>query len=212
MFTFSCQKISSIHIDTSKAPKIQVIDTDFSKGQLKHVQSIHLDDLVKLHGHLCDGLVVGYLGLNQAFKELYRNGIINRTNTRIISKSSPCLADAGIYLTGGRYQYNSFYIDVDMSSIYKLQRLDNNTSVSVKLKEGIKPKEIDSLGRLAVQGRLDLETISDLKDLEDELTIFLLETSPKEVFEIEYLSEFQWHPNLKNDYLKTDILNKNLGE
>lgn len=205
----SCSKQHQ-EIDISKAPTIKVIDTDFSKGQLNLVQDIQLDDLVKLHGHLCDGLVVGYLGLNEAFKELYPDGIVDRTNTRIISKSSPCLTDAAIYLTGGRYQYNSFYVEDNMDVIYKIQRLDNKKSISINLKKGVKPSEIDSLGRLAVEKKLGLEEIKHLKKVEDEFSVFLLNTQAKKLFDVEIITNFQWNPNPKNDYLKTDVLNKDL--
>lgn len=54
-------------------PKLsfRVIDTDFSKGRLGFQQEIELDDLVKFHGHLCDGLVVGTKALNYAFAEFF---------------------------------------------------------------------------------------------------------------------------------------------
>lgn len=46
-------------------PGIKVLDTDFSKGRLQNVQIITLNDAVKMHGHLCDGLVIGFLGLKE---------------------------------------------------------------------------------------------------------------------------------------------------
>ena len=52
-------------ISFAQTPSIKVLDTDFSKGRLQNVQTITLDDAVKLHGHLCDGLVVGFLGLKE---------------------------------------------------------------------------------------------------------------------------------------------------
>lgn len=207
----SCEEVST-EMETSKAPTIQVIDTDFSKGQLNHVQEINLNDLVKLHGHLCDGLVVGYLGLNEAFKKLYPNGIVDRTNTRIISKSSPCLTDAAIYLTGGRYQYNSFYVNDSIEGFYQIQRLDNQKSIFVNLKKAVKPTKIDSLGNLAIQQKLTVKEINHLRKLEDEFTVFLLNTPPNELFQVEIISDFQWKPNTRNDYLKTDVLNKHLSE
>ncbi|WP_394331308.1 FmdE family protein [Pricia antarctica] len=45
---------------------------------------IDSDDLVKFHGHLCDGLVVGHLALQLAMHELYPDGIIDRT--RILNR------------------------------------------------------------------------------------------------------------------------------
>ncbi|MBZ9627738.1 formylmethanofuran dehydrogenase subunit E family protein [Psychroflexus sp. CAK57W] len=210
-FWMSCSK-SHQAINTSKAPIIKVIDTDFSKGQLNHVQDIQLDDLVKLHGHLCDGLIVGYLGLHEAFKELYPEGPVDRTNTRIISKSSPCLTDAAIYLTGGRYQYNSFYVDNSIDGIYYLQRLDHQKALSVSLKAGVKPEEIDSLGQLAIKERLNLEELNHLKQIEDEFSAVLLSTPAKELFDVEVITDFQWSPRPKHNYPKTDIINKNVME
>ena len=95
-------------------PTIKVVDTDFSKGRLGLEHELNLEDLEKFHGHLCDGLVVGFLGLKEGLNELYPNGIVDRTNTRIVSKGSPCLTDAAVYLTGGRYQFNSFYVSNDI--------------------------------------------------------------------------------------------------
>jgi len=167
LLIISCQTPAD-KIDTSKAPRIQVIDTDFSKGQLNNTQTIELDDLVKFHGHLCDGLVVGYLGLNEALNKLYPDKIVDRTNTRIISKSSPCLTDAAIYLTGGRYQFNSFYVDNEIEGFYHIQRMDNQKALQVSLKTNIKPETIDSLGNLAIQKKLSLEELKKLQQLEDD--------------------------------------------
>lgn len=50
--------------------------------------AININNLVKFHGHLCDGLVVVFQGLKAALLELYPDWI-DRTNTRIVSKSPP---------------------------------------------------------------------------------------------------------------------------
>lgn len=51
----------------------ETIDTDFSKGRLNHKQTININDLEKFHGHLCDGLVVGALAMQEGMKVLYPN-------------------------------------------------------------------------------------------------------------------------------------------
>lgn len=81
---------------SDKFPEFETIDTDFSKGRLNHKQTITINDLEKFHGHLCDGLVVGALAVQEAMKELYPNEPIDRTNLRIVSKPSPCLTDVAI--------------------------------------------------------------------------------------------------------------------
>jgi len=188
---------------------MRVNDTDFSKGRLGNIQNIDLDDLVKFHGHLCDGLVVGHLALQQAMHELYPNGIIDRTNTRIVSNPSPCLTDAAIYTTGGRYQFNSFYVSNEIDGIFTVQRIDTKKTVTVKIKKGLKPQEIDNLGALAVKGELSACNLDLLKSMEDDFTETLLTTDPKVNFIVTEITDFKWNPVLKSHYIKTDILNKN---
>lgn len=187
---------------------MKVNDTDFSKGRLGNIQTIDLDDLVKFHGHLCDGLVVGHLGLQMAMQELYPEGIIDRTNTRIVSKPSPCLTDVAIYATGGRYQYNTFYVSNEIEGLFTVQRLDTGKTISVKMNKGVKPSEIDTQGAKAVQGELSACDLDALKDLEDDFLEKLLSTELEANFTITDVTDFEWNPELKNDYIKTDILNK----
>ncbi len=185
-----------------------VTDTDFSKGYRMHEQQVTLDDLARFHGHLCDGLVVGALAMDQVMKQMYPNEAIDRTNLRVVSAPSPCLTDVAIYLTGGRYQFNSFYVDSDPGGIYVVQRIDNGESFRVRMREGIKPSEIDSLGALAVLRKLSPAELDHLKALEDDFTDFLLASKPEDLFIVEPLDDFTWQPRLKNDFIKTDVLNK----
>ena len=188
---------------------MRVNDTDFSKGRLGNIQTIGLDDLVKFHGHLCDGLVVGHLALQQAMKQLYPDGLIDRTNTRVISKASPCLTDAAIYDTGGRYQFNSFYVSDAIDGLFVVQRVDTKKTVGVQMKSRLKPKEIDQLGAIAIKGELPACDLDKLKNLEDDFTETLLSTDAKKNFIVTEISDFNWNPVIKSNYIKTDILNKN---
>lgn len=204
----SCKSEQKTKIDQN--PVMTVLDTDFSKGRLTLEHELTLQDLEKFHGHLCDGLVVGFLGIKEGLNVLYPNGIIDRTNTRIVSKSSPCLTDVAIYITGGRYQYNSFYVDDSFENgFYIIQRKDNNKTVKVQLKSGIKPKEIDELGSLAAKGELESCDLEKLKKLEADFSEKLLSTDAKENFSVTVINDFKWNPLLKNDFVKTDIVNKN---
>lgn len=187
----------------------KVNDTDFSKGRLGNIQNIDIQDLTKLHGHLCDGLVEGFLALKTGLNELYPDGIIDRTNTRIVSKPSPCLTDAAIYLTGGRYQFNTFYVSADIKGMFIVQRIDNGKTVLISRKPSVKPSIIDEMGNKAIQKSLSACDLDTLRSKEDQYTNFLLGTNPKDIFEVTELKDFQWKPKLKNTFVKTDILNKN---
>ena len=195
---------------SDKFPEFETIDTDFSKGRLNHKQTITITDLEKFHGHLCDGLVVGALAVQEAMKELYPNEPIDRTNLRIVSKPSPCLTDVAIYLTGGRYQFNTFYVDTEFEGLYILQRIDNLKTVSVTLNKGVKPTAIDSLGNIAIQQKLSPCDIDHLRQLEDDFTQTLIQSDPTKLFTVKEIQNFEWKPKTINDYLKTDIINKNL--
>lgn len=193
---------------SSKHISFTTIDTDFSKGRLTHKQTIAMKDLEKFHGHLCDGLVVGALAMQQALKELYPNQSIDRTNLRIVSKPSPCLTDVAIYLTGGRYQFNTFYVDTTFAGLYIVQRIDNNQTVSVLLNNGVKPTAIDSLGNLATQQKLSPCGIDSLEKLESNFTKQLYKSDPESIFTVTKINTFTWHPNFKSTFIKTDILNR----
>jgi formylmethanofuran dehydrogenase subunit E len=193
---------------SSKHISFRTLDTDFSKGRLMHRQTISMNDLEKFHGHLCDGLLVGALAMQQAMKELYPNQPIDRTNVRIVSKPSPCLTDVAIYLTGGRYQFNTFYVDTAFDGLYIVQRIDNNKTVSVSLNKGVKPTAIDSLGDLATQQKLKPCDIDQLRILEDNFTKQLYKSDPNKIFTVKSIDNFTWQPNVKNTFIKTDIINK----
>lgn len=206
------KKTLRILFPISNEKKVTVNDTDFSKGRLGNIQQISLDDVQKLHGHLCDGLLEGYLALNLALETLYPNQPFDRTNTRIVSKSSPCLTDVAIYLTGGRYQFNTFYVDNSIKGMYLVQRIDNQKTIIVKRKSGVKPAIIDQMGNKAIAGELDACDIDSLKSHEDAYSAKLLQTNPLELFEIQESMNFKWKSPLKKHFVKTDILNKNMIE
>ena len=191
------------------AQQCRVIDTDFSKGQLKHKQTLEYADLVKFHGHSCDGLLEGMLALQLGLKELYPNDIIDRTNTRVVSKSSPCLTDAAIYLTGGRYQYNSFYVDNAFEGLYILQRRDTKKAVQLIRNAGVKPLVIDSLGTLAIQQKFSYVELQKLRKLEEAYADKLRAADPHTLFTVKVINDFKWHTNLHQTFVKTDIINKN---
>src|SRR5574343_894350 len=114
----------SANFASSQELELKVLDTDFSKGRLVNEQVITVTDVSKLHGHMCDGLVLGFIGLREALYQLFPDSIIDRTNIRIISKSSPCITDIAIYLTGGRYQLNTFFVSDSLPYLYVVTRID----------------------------------------------------------------------------------------
>lgn len=196
-------------VENASTQNIKVNDTDFSKGRLGNIQTINIDDVAKFHGHKCDGLVEAFLALELALNEIYPNGIVDRTNTRVISKSSPCMADVAIYLTGGRYQFNTFYIDNEIDGLFIVEKIDIEEKILVQRKENVKPQKIDELGKVAIQKKLNSCQLNKLKALEEEYSEKLLKGISSDFFDLKKVKNLEWHPNMKNDYIKTDIINKN---
>ncbi|WP_250631275.1 formylmethanofuran dehydrogenase subunit E family protein [Rhodoflexus caldus] len=188
---------------------LKVNDTDFSKGRLGNIQTVELQDLVKFHGHLCDGLVEGFVALQYGLYQLFPDSLIDRTNLRIVSKPSPCLTDVAVYLTGARYQFGTFYVSNDFEGLYVVQRIDNAKTVNILRMPNVKPEIIDLMGKQAIAGNLAPCDLEKLRRLEDDYTLFLQQNKPENLFELKILNEFVWQPVLKNDFIKTDILNKN---
>lgn len=188
----------------------RVVDTDFSKGRLGHEQSVTIDDLVTFHGHWCDGLVVGALGLGEALKELYPTTPIDRTDLRIISRSSPCLTDVAVILTGGRAQFGTFQVSDTIPGLYIVQRISDGRAFSVKLRPGVKPATIDSLSRFAVAQQLSPCGLDSLQALEEHFGKDLLKADPKQAFIITELTNVTWPAPAGRIYTKIDILNKNM--
>ena len=193
---------------SSQNPSLHVIDTDFSKGRLQLEQEVSLSDIAKFHGHSCDGLVVGFLGLREVLFELFPDSLVDRTDVRVVSKSSPCLTDVAVYLSGGRYQFNTFYVSDSFDYLMIAQRISTGNAYGFRLKKGVKPASIDSLGNLAIVGNLDACGLDLLRQLEDQFTVQLLQSMPFELFDINQIERFAWTPVLRNSFVKTDVLNK----
>lgn len=209
-FLFCLCLLQYVLVTSLSAQNQKVIDTDFSKGQLTNIQNVKYDDLVKFHGHSCDGLLEGMQALQVGLKVLYPDGIVDRTNTRIISRSSPCLTDAAIYLTGGRYQYNTFYVTDSIPGIYVIQRIDNKRTVIVNRREKIKPEIIDIMGKQAIAKELSYSQLRKLKLLEEKYSHKLRKSKPQLNFIVKELYNYRWNPVLNNFFIKTDIINKNV--
>lgn len=149
-----------------------------------------------------------FLVAKEVLCQLYPDGLIDRTNTRMISKSSPCLTDIAIYLTGGRYQFNTFFVSDSINYIYIIQRISDGKVFGVKLKPGTKPVEIDRLGNLAINKKLIACEREELHKLEDAFFKKMLNSNPSGNFIIEELFDLEWKTQLQNNFIKTDIINK----
>lgn len=192
---------------------IQVIDTNSSLGRYStYTKQIRLEDLAKIHGHLCDGLVISFVELNAVFKKLFPNGVVDRTDLRIISKNGPCWVDASSMLTGARINFGTLSIDKNVGNGFIVQKISTGETYQVKLKEGVFPKDLVQLETKIKSEAKEGKKVSDgdikkLETLANKLSKKVLNSNPNEIIEIKKLDNYKFKQTVQIAP-RTDIINK----
>jgi formylmethanofuran dehydrogenase subunit E len=63
------------------ADPIVVRDTDSALGRYnQQTKEIGLKDLARIHGHLCDGLVIAFVEIKAVLLKLFPDGVVDRTD------------------------------------------------------------------------------------------------------------------------------------
>lgn len=190
-----------------------VLDTNSSLGRYSnYTKQLRLEDLVKIHGHLCDGLVISYIELKEVLKKLFPSGIIDRTDLRVVSKNGPCWVDAATMMTGARINFGTLSIDKSVGNGFIVQKISTGETYQVKLKEGVFPDELSKLEKKikseAKAGKMVSD--SDIKTLEalaDKLSKKILNVNSHEIIEIKKLDNFKFKQYVEVG-IRTDVINK----
>lgn len=122
------------------APVFEMLATRGTQGRYyPYTYPVTLKDLVRFHGHDCEGTIHAANAAWVAFKILFPDGIIDRSVLWGISGDSPCWSDAVAYLTGARLQYGNlgFFKDKRYSHAILLYRDDTKVAVLATWKKGI---------------------------------------------------------------------------
>ncbi len=194
---------------------IKVLDTESALGRYAlKPKEIGLKDLVKFHGHLCDGLVIAYIEIKEVLNLLFPDGIVDRTDLRAVSKNGPCWIDAVMYMTGARINFKTLRVDNSIGDGFIIQKISTGEAYSVHLKPGVFPKEMSELEAKIKKFRFENkpvspEDIDTLEKMAEQLIKKLLNTPPSEILEIKKLENYQF---ISIDLFgeRTDILNKNI--
>lgn len=194
---------------------ISVRDTDSALGRYnRETKEIGLKDLARMHGHLCDGLVIAFVQIKAALKELFPDGVIDRTDLRTVSKNSPCLIDAAMIMTGARINFQTLRVDNSIGMGFIIQRISTEDAYEVRLKPGVFPREQadleNEIRRLSGQGKpLPPEMIDKTEKMADALSLKILSTPPSELLEITRLPDYEFRGmDLLGE--RGDIINKNM--
>jgi len=129
---------------------------------------VTLKDLVRFHGHDCEGITTAANAAWVAFKILFPDGIIDRSVLYGISGESPCWSDAVAFLTGARLQYGNlgFFKDKRYSHAIILYREDTKVAVLATWKEGVNniPGEPVMLpGKITWKPKVTMKEVEALK-------------------------------------------------
>ncbi|MFC1766413.1 formylmethanofuran dehydrogenase subunit E family protein [Planctomycetota bacterium] len=194
----------------SFVPTFNVLDTQSSLGPYaEETKNIGLKDLIRMHGHPCDGLVTAACGIRLGLSRLYPDGPIDRTDTACITNNSPCYGDVAAYLTGGRIRFGTQKIDPSLSNEFILYRLSTNRAVKVSLRDGVFPQQVAELEKKLKSGVFTIEEMQQCQQLQWEYAKGLLSTPLEQSFVVADLTDFVWTPD---PYIyrgpRGDIMNK----
>jgi len=194
------------------APTFEMLDTESSLGPYaKQTKTITMKDLVKMHGHLCDGLVTASCGLRLGLNRLYPDGAIDRTDTCCITNNSPCFGDTASYLTGGRIRFGTQKIDPNMSNELIIYRMSTNQAVKISLIKGVFPSELAELEKKIKSGDFTIEEMRLCQQLGWDFAKNLINKPLSESFVVENINNFVWKPdNYIYQGKRSDIINKNV--
>jgi formylmethanofuran dehydrogenase subunit E len=151
------------------APVFEILATRGTQGRYyQYTYAVTIKDMIKWHGHDCEGTTHAANMMKIAFEILFPDGIIDRSVLKAISGTGPCWSDAVAYLTGARLQYGNlgFFKDRNYNHAIILYREDTKTAVLATWKKGINniPDEPVVLPeKIHWTTKVDMQKIVDLK-------------------------------------------------
>jgi formylmethanofuran dehydrogenase subunit E len=122
------------------SPVFEILATKGTQGRYyAYTYAVTMKDIVKYHGHDCEGLSHAAASAKVAFNILFPDGIIDRSVLWGITGPSPCWSDAVAFLTGARIQYGNlgFFRDKKYGHAIILYREDTGIAVLATWKAGI---------------------------------------------------------------------------
>lgn len=181
-------------VASPQAPVVTVVDTVSSLGPLStEPQRVTLADLVRFHGHPCDGLLVAAAGIAHGLRVLFPTGLVDRTDLAVAVNRSACYGDVAAYLTGARHRYGSLVVDPELGDEWVLHRRSTGATVAVRLRPGVKPAALPRLeAKLRATGGCPPELVAEVQRLQAGFALSVLARAPEEVFAVARLESFPY--------------------
>ncbi len=151
------------------APVFEILATKGTQGRYyQRTYAVTIKDIIKWHGHDCEGITHVANCSKIAFDILFPDGIIDRSVLKAISGTGPCWSDGVAFLTGARLQYGNlgFFKNKDYNHAIILYREDTKVAVLATLKKGINniPNEPVVLPeKIKWKTKINMQEVIDLK-------------------------------------------------
>lgn len=177
---------------------IVVKDTDSALGRYSlKTKEIGLKDLARLHGHMCDGLVIAFVEIRAVLEKLFPEGVVDRTDLRAVSKNGPCWVDTVTLMTGARINFQTLRIESSIGDGFIIQKISTGQAYDVHLKSGVFPKEQaaleDNIRKLRREGKpVAGSDIDAVEKMADALSLKILTTPPVDLLEIKELPGYKF--------------------
>jgi formylmethanofuran dehydrogenase subunit E len=196
---------------------VLVRDTQSALGRLSaSPKEISLKDLARMHGHLCDGLVICFVELKAALQRLFPDGVVDRTDLRIVSKNGPCWVDAAAWMTGARINFQTLRVDSAVGDGFIVQKISTKEAWEVRLKPSVFPEPLATLENQIRNLRADGKTVNPadvdrLEEMANALIRHLLNTPPTELLSLTERPAYRFRFNdLYGE--RGDIINRDLPQ
>jgi formylmethanofuran dehydrogenase subunit E len=176
------------------APVFETKDTENKYGRYSSAtKPITIKDLIKFHGHFCGGLVESASALRVAFDALFTDGVVDRTDLRIISNNSACGGDVAAYLTGARLRFGTHHIDNSLKeSEFYIQQLSTGRTVHVKLNPDVYPTEVKTQMKKIESGDFTPKDLDRFQELQWGYAKRMVNSPLRESFILEEAKGHTW--------------------
>lgn len=121
-------------------PTFEILATKGTRGRYyDYTYAVGLKEIIKFHGHDCEGITHATCCCKVALDYLFPDGIVDRSVLWGISGPSPCWSDVVAFITGARIQYGNlgFFKDSRYGHAVLLYREDTDVAVLATWKKGI---------------------------------------------------------------------------
>lgn len=174
------------------APVFKVKDTGNKYGRYADkTKAITIRDLILFHGHFCGGLVETAAMYSLAFNELFKDGVIDRTDVAVVSNNPACGGDVAEYLSGARHRYKSHYIDYSLGGdAVIVHRISTGKTVKVSLKKEAYSKGVREVMEKIESGNYTPDEIDLFSKIQWEFAEKLLSRPLNESFDVKILDSY----------------------